>query len=291
MSFSICIVTHNSARELGALFDSIDTHLSERPQIICADSGSTDHSVAVASARGAEVVIMDGNLGFGASNNEALKLAREPVTVLMNPDCRLVDSSLDRLITKASERRALIAPRLLNEDGSIQDSAHPLPGGWSGYLAAITVPRLMPRRLRERLQPFRAKNETEVGWVIGACIVAQTNLLRELGPFSADDFLYAEDMDLCLRARARGVSTVYDPTIRVVHSGQHSSISIDAAARMDLQARRRRDVIQRQLGATALARDDRSQGLTFKLRELAGHDRGHNKMLLTALRHAQNRSN
>jgi GT2 family glycosyltransferase len=290
MSFSICIVTHNSRRELGALLDSIDQQLTMRPQIICVDSGSTDDSAALARERGAEVVVMDGNPGFGAANNAALALVTEPVTVLLNPDCRLVDSGLERLAAAAADHRALIAPRLLNEDGSVQDSAHPLPGGRDAYLAAMTAPQLLPRRLRDRLQPFRAESCVSVGWAIGACLAVRTELLRVLGPFNADDFLFAEDLDLCLRARALGVSTLLDPSIALVHSGAHTSRDPIDRARLELQASRRREVIERQLGPLALARDDRTQRLTFWLRAAVGRDRQRNLIRLKALREAQNRS-
>lgn len=125
MRFSLCIVLHNSGRELGALLDSVDAHLSVRPQIICVDSGSTDDGAALARSRGADVVVMDGNPGFGAANNAALSAATQNVAVLINPDCRLIDASLERLVAAADKRRALMAPRLLNENGTIQDSAHP----------------------------------------------------------------------------------------------------------------------------------------------------------------------
>ncbi len=290
MSFSLCVVLHNSERELGALLDSIDAHLSDRPQIICADSGATDDGAALARSRGAAVIVMDGNPGFGAANNAALSAATEDVAVLLNPDCRLIDGSLERLVTAAGNRRGLMVPRLLNENRTVQDSAHPLPGGWDGYLAALTAPRLLPRRLRERLQPFRSDHEIEVGWATGACIAGQTALLRELGPFNPDDFLFAEDLDLCLRARAHAIPTILDPSVALIHTGAHTSEGRTDDARLELQVRRRREVIGRQLGANALARDDRSQALTFALRAAARRDRDRNLIQLKALRAAQNRS-
>ena len=223
MNFSVVIVLHNSAPELAALLQSIDAHLAARPQVICADSGSTDDGASVAREWGAEVLVMDGNPGYGAANNAALDLVRADTTVLVNPDCRLIDDGLSRLAQAGSERRALLAPRLLNDDGTLQDSAHPLPGGYDGYLAALTAPRLLPAKLRDRLQPFRSQTKTEVGWAIGACLAARTSLLRQLGPFNADDFLFAEDLELCLRARALGIPTIFEPSVALVHSGAHTS--------------------------------------------------------------------
>ncbi len=287
MSFTVAIVLHNSAPQLTALLSSIDEHLVDRPQVICVDSGSTDDGASLAEAWGAEVVVMEGNPGYGAANNAALPLASHEVTVMLNPDVVLLDGGLARLAAAAARRRALIAPRLLNDDRSIQDSAHPIPGGRDGYLAAVTVPRLLPARLRNHLEPFRAVEEVRVGWAIGACLAAQTALLRELGPFNGDDFLFAEDLELCLRARAIAVSTVFDPSVTLIHSGAHTSSGGVDQQRCDLQASRRREVIAAQLGAGALSRDDRSQALTFALRAAVGRDFSKNKMLLSALRRAR----
>jgi GT2 family glycosyltransferase len=290
MSFAALIVLHNSARELTALLESIDAHLAVRPQVICADSGSSDDGADVARNWGAEVLVMDGNPGYGAANNAALELVREEVTVLLNPDSLLIDGGIVGLAEIARASRALVAPRLLNNDRTVQDSAHPLPGGRDGYLAALTVPRLLPTKLRNRLQPFRSTTRTEVGWAIGACLAAKTALLRQLGPFDPADFLFAEDLDLCLRARALGIPTIFDPSVSLVHSGAHTSRGELNQERFDLQARRRREVVLQQLGEGALRRDDRTQALTFTARAALGRDPSRNKMLLAALRSAQNRS-
>lgn len=290
MSFAAVIVLHNSVRELTALLESIDDHLAVRPQVICADSGSSDDGADVARNWGAEVLVMDGNPGYGAANNAALELVREEVTVLLNPDSLLIDGGIVGLAEIARASRALVAPRLLNDDRTVQDSAHPLPGGLDGYLAALTVPRLLPAKLRNRLQPFRSTTRTEVGWAIGACLAAKTELLRQLGPFDPADFLFAEDLDLCLRARARGIPTIFDPSVSLVHSGAHTTRGELKQERFDLQARRRREVILQQLGEGALRRDDRTQALTFTARAALGRDPSRNKMLLAALRSAQNRS-
>ena len=184
MDYSVCIVLHNSKPELTTLLDSIDACPGPRPQIICADSGSSDGGGDFALERGAELVSMEGNVGFGAANNAALELAIHPVSILLNPDCRVSGDNLARLAVTAAAQRSLVAPRLLNADGTLQESAHPVPGGLDGYLAAVTVPRLLGPRFGTHLQPFRSTEPTTVGWAIGACIAARTELLTALGPFN-----------------------------------------------------------------------------------------------------------
>ena len=57
-------------------------------------------------------------------------------------------------------------------------------------------------------------------------------------------FLFFEDMDLCLRARAARIPTVLDPTVRVRHLGGHATRRAYAGEPHELLARRRREVVQ-----------------------------------------------
>ena len=68
-------------------------------------------------------------------------------------------------------------------------------------------------------------------------------LLRRLGPFDPGVFLFYEDMDLCLRARAAGVPTVLHPEVVVRHLGGRSTARAFGGEAFDLQARRRREVV------------------------------------------------
>ena len=125
--FTAVVVTHDSARELTTLLDSIDRHLRVPPQVIVVDTASSDASADVARDR-AELVALDHNPGFGAASNEGVARAATDVTVLLNPDMELLDDGLARLAELAGSRRVLAVPRLLNPDRSVQRSAHPVPG-------------------------------------------------------------------------------------------------------------------------------------------------------------------
>lgn len=289
MSFTAVVVLHDSERDLGRLLDSLDAHVRPRPQLVVVDSGSRDGGPALARERGATVVQLGANRGFGAACNAGLEHASEQVTVLLNPDCVALDDGLGELAALAAQRDALLAPRLLNEDGSVQRSAHPLPGRAPALLAALVPPRTMPRRSRERLEPYRASAPRAVGWAIAACIAARTDLLRRLGPFDPDAFLFYEDLELCLRARAAGVPVELRPEIALVHHGGHATRPAFGGEAFDLQARRRREVVRAHLGRRALALDDAAQATTFALRALAhrGDERARNVAALRALRRAR----
>lgn len=264
MSLTVVTVIHDSAQELPRLLASLAAHLSPPPQLVVADTGSRDDGVALAQAAGAEVVLLPHNPGFGAANNAGLARATGDVTALLNPDVELHDDGLLALAAAARAGDALHVPRLLDPDGSVQDSVHPLPGSAADLLRAVA-----PGPLRHRI------GEARPAWAIAAAVVARTATLRALGPFDEETFLFYEDLDLCLRARAAGIPLVLHRDVALTHVGGHSTGPEDVA----LQVRRRREAVAAALGPRALARDGRTQLLEHGLRAWRPRDRAYVRAL------------
>jgi N-acetylglucosaminyl-diphospho-decaprenol L-rhamnosyltransferase len=266
--FAIVTVIHDSAPDLARLLGSVERHLDPAPPVVVVDSGSSDDGADLARAHGAQMIVLDGNRGFGAGCNAGLELVEEPVTALVNPDVELLDAGLTRLAAEAAETDALFAPRLLNADGSVQDSAHPRPGRFEGLVPALLPRPLLPARLRERYEPWRSDGPRPVGWAVAACLVARTDLLRRLGPFDPDAFLFYEDMELCLRAHRAGVPTFLRPGVRLKHRGGASVGPALGEGDLPLRARRRREVVAGE-GRVALLLDDVAEAATFATRAAA----------------------
>jgi N-acetylglucosaminyl-diphospho-decaprenol L-rhamnosyltransferase len=263
--FAVATVIHDSARELERLLASVERFVEPRPRVVVADSGSRDAGADVAREHGAEVVALDGNRGFGVGCNAALERVEEPVTALVNPDVELLDGGLATLAREAAASGALLAPRLLNADGSLQDSAHPVPGTLEALIPAAVPRFLLPAALRRRYEPWRSSRPRAVGWAVAACIVARTDLLRRLGPFDPDVFLFYEDLDLCLRAADAGVPTLLRPDVALRHTG---GAAVGRALRgrdAVMRAQRRREVMASR-GRLALTLDDAAQAVTFGTR-------------------------
>ena len=130
---------------------------------------------------------------------------------MANPDLELVDGSLAGLAEEAQRSERLLAPVLLRPDGTRQDSVHPLPSSAPELVTIVLPPAALPGPARLPADPWLATQPRRVGWAVGACLVARTDLLRRLGPFSEDIFLYGEDLDLGLRAAEQGVETWFWP--------------------------------------------------------------------------------
>jgi len=288
--FSLAVVLHDSAAELALLLRSLDAHLPEHPELIAVDTGTRDGGAELAAARGAEVIERRDNPGFGPATNLAVARARHDVCVLLNPDCELRDGGLAVLAARAgASPRALHAPRLLGIDGRVERSAHPLPGTVGALAGAAVHAPLLPRFLRDRLEPHRAERTRTVGWAVAACLAGATATLRALGPFDPAVHLFAEDTDLCLRARTAGVPTLLHPDVALRHSGGHAVLR--GGEPFERLAARRRAVVGERRGGRALALDDAAQAVTFASRAaghaLLGGDAERPRRQLAALRRAR----
>ena len=287
---ALVTVLHDSEPELARLLDSLERHLPNA-QLVVVDSGSSDGGVELARgwrAGYADVVVLGENQGFGRGVGAGLPFVREPVTALINPDVELLDASLAALAREALRGlERLLVPEVLRPDGTREDNAQREPGS-AGLLAHALLPgAALPRPLAEAVEPWRARVPRRAGWPVASCLVARTETLRRLGPFDQRVFMYAEDLDLGLRASDEGVETWFWPAARVRHGGAHASRAAFGGEPVDLLARRRREVVRERRGPGRARRDDLLQLLTFAdrlaLKRLAGRDADRERRQLSAL--------
>jgi GT2 family glycosyltransferase/glycosyltransferase involved in cell wall biosynthesis len=262
---ALVTVTHDSARDLEALLGSVRLHLP-LARVVIVDSGSSDDSVAVARAAGERVqaIELGENVGYGRATNLGLEAVTEPVAAIVNPDVELLDDSLAALAAEAGRSGAperILAPLVLLPGGGRQDSVHPLPAS-----AADLTRSLLPDRLAPPLAPWRSKRPRRVGWAVGCCLVAPAETLRRLGPFDERIFMYAEDLDLGVRAGEAGIETWFWPSARVLHKRAQSSERAFGGEPFELLAAERRRVVARRLGPRAARVDDAAQLATFASR-------------------------
>jgi GT2 family glycosyltransferase len=152
--------------------------------------------------------------GFGANHNAAF--ARRPADdgyfCVANPDVRVEPGVLARLVETlgAHPGAAVVAPRVRDQLGRVQNSARRLP----------TPGRLLRRAVRRRPlldYPVGALPRS-VDWVAGMFMVFPSRAFARLR-FDERYFLYYEDVDLCCRAHLAGYDVLLDEAARVTHDG------------------------------------------------------------------------
>jgi GT2 family glycosyltransferase len=203
------IVTHNSARDLEGLVGSRTMHAAF-DRLIVVDNASTDESVQLARAAGAEVVERGINDAFGAAANEGARRTRGDAFCLLNPDVRF-DRTHDvvRLARHLAEPNiGAVAPALVLPDGRLQDASRDIP----------TPLELIQRRLGGSTSGARFSDApADVPWAVGACLVLRREAFDAVGGFDESYRLYFEDVDLCVRLREAGWRVHSDGGVLVRH--------------------------------------------------------------------------
>jgi N-acetylglucosaminyl-diphospho-decaprenol L-rhamnosyltransferase len=273
--WAIVTVAWRSADDLARLVDSMNEHLPAkgvRPTLVVVDN-EPDPATRSAGERWAGPTLHidnPGNPGFGAAANRGVAEVDAAAIVIINPDCRLVDSSLADLARAAERRDCIAAPGVLGEDGSVQANASgPVGGAWP-WLGAVWPGALQPGAVRARTEPWRLPHSVRVGWVAGMCLAGRRDTLLSLGPFDPAIHMYGEDLDLGLRAGAVGIESWFMPDVaRIVHGGRGSASQRWRDGPELEIARTRRAVVRRALGARAERWDRRAQLVNLRLRALA----------------------
>ena len=228
------IVNFNAGDELRAALASVASELTGRAwEGVVVDNASQDGSGAIAHefAPAVTLIANAANVGFGRAVNQALARAQAPFVLIMNPDCRLRPGALTALEDELRRRPrcALVGPRILDPDGSVQGSARGDPDMLTGVFGrSAALRRLLPGLAVSRRNVVDATVTAEgpsvvVDWLSGACVLAKREALAEVGGFDERYFLYWEDADLCRRLRARGHHVRYVPAATAVHRVGHSS--------------------------------------------------------------------
>lgn len=149
------------------------------------------------------------SLGFAANHNRAFAHCETPWFVVLNPDLRAQTDFLQPLLDAAQPGDAVLAPRVLESDGSTADSARMLP----------TPLRIARRRLANRT----GDDPHAFDWLAGMCLLIRSEAFRAVGGFDERYRLYCEDVDLCLRLRLAGWQLRRVASAVVTHDAQRAS--------------------------------------------------------------------
>lgn len=154
------------------------------------------------------------NDGYAGGNNLGLQHATGRWTLFLNPDTELWAGALAKLVTTARQfPRALITPKLLNPDGTINACGNLM------HYTGITTCRGL------NLPAGTWTNCHAVPLLSGAAVLGATTVFRELDGFDSTYFMYFEDTDLSLRAKLLGYSLLCEAGAVITH---HYTLGINA---------------------------------------------------------------
>ena len=219
-SVAAVVVTYDALPWIERCLTSLDG-----VETVVVDHGSRDGTVAFVRERFPAVGLVEQeNLGLAAGWNRGLGEVGGDLVLIMNADAWLVGDALPRLIAFAGARprAALVGPRLLNPDGSLQRSVRAFPTLWRLATEYLFLRKLAPRsRLLNDFYAggFAHDEAREVDWVMGSCMLVRRAAVEDVGPLDESFFLFSEETDWCYRFRRAGWQIWFCPEAECVHVG------------------------------------------------------------------------
>jgi GT2 family glycosyltransferase len=196
---SIVVVGYNSKKYLKNCFDSIYKSTYKDYRIIYVDNASSDGSLDFLQKNYSEVVIilLDSNQGYAGGNNLGIAKAFELGTdyiFLLNPDTIISEDCLEKLIGSIN-KKTILQPLILlhkkNKTHLVNTS-----GNYLNYLGMSYCNNYLESENLVKNGPIVSAS--------GAAMFLPVEVLKRIGGFDEDFFMYHEDLDLCWRARKAG---------------------------------------------------------------------------------------
>ena len=205
---SVIIVSYNTANLIGNCLKSVFAASNITREVFVVDNASSDGSSDFIKENfpSAHLIANTENKGFAAANNQALPQCKGKYIFFLNPDTEIMPDTFSEAISfmDANLRIGLAGTKIINPDGTLQWSvSYKYPG---------------QRYTASEVSDLPGK----IACVLGASIIARSELIKKIEGFDEDFFLYGEDQDLCLRIRKLGHEIGYIDSATVVHIGGQS---------------------------------------------------------------------
>jgi GT2 family glycosyltransferase len=184
--------------------------------VVLADNGSVDGSADWVRREHPRVVVVENgtNLRFAAGNNEGCRRALAEgaeILLLLNNDTTIAPATLRALADRfvEDERVGVVGPRICYR-------YDPSRIWYGGGRVDLRLGRVRHRAIRRSVDEGRDP-VGPTGWVTGCAMAVRRSAWEELGGLDTGYYIYAEDVDFCLRARRRGWRIRYEPSGLVLH--------------------------------------------------------------------------
>jgi len=209
---SIIILSWNTKQLLRNCLKSLKGMAVET---IVVDNGSTDDSPAMVTKEFPQVKLIKNkkNLGFGAANNQGMKVANGDYLLLLNSDTIVKGGAPLKMATflARNPKAGAVGCRLLNSDGSLQPSAGPFPN-----LKVSFVMLFLEHWLKDLTRASFAKT-TEVDWVMGAALMIRREVIKKAGWMDEGIFMYMDEVEWCYRIKKAGFKVFFYPGAEIIH--------------------------------------------------------------------------
>lgn len=231
MELSIISVNWNSVDYLRECIASIYEHTHGVSfEMVVVDNASPQGGVEALKEQFPEVKIIKSakNLGFAGANNLGFRESCGRYVLFLNPDTELNSPALSIMLEQMESvpDAGIVGCRLLNTDLSVQiTSIQKFPTILNQVLDLEYLQMRWPGCPLWDIAPLFCDKVSplEVEVISGACMLLKREVFQEVGMFTEDYFMYAEDIDLNYKVKQAGFRNYYVGAASIVHHGGRSS--------------------------------------------------------------------
>jgi O-antigen biosynthesis protein len=214
MIIDVVVPVYNGGSYIVDCLSSLTAQTHQPRQIIVVDDHSSDHSVRLVRESGMPVRLLEQpvNYGFAHTVNQGMALTSGADSVLLLNQDVVLDPDFIQVVatTLASTQAGIVGARLTYPDRIRIQHA----GGW------INWPSAEAHHYTSNAPPTHSESAlTFPDFVTGAAMAISRATIERIGNFDEQiSRAYYEDVDFCYRARAAGISVVYQPAAQGIHS-------------------------------------------------------------------------
>ncbi|MDR0994821.1 MAG: glycosyltransferase family 2 protein [Tannerella sp.] len=219
---AVIILNWNGKKLLEQFLPSIvSCSPEEKADIIVADNGSTDDSIAFLRQTFPSVGVLPlgKNYGFAEGYDRAIEAVEAEYIVLLNSDVEVTPGWLEAplALLESDEHIACVQPKLLDwkDKGRFEYA-----GAAGGFIDRFGYP-FCRGRLLGAVEEDRGQYDTEADllWGSGACLFVRRSIFLKEGGLDAGFFAHQEEVEMCWRLRCRGYRILFTPRSTVYHVG------------------------------------------------------------------------
>ena len=217
----VVILNWNGKHHLECFLPSVVATTPAGVEVVVADNGSDDDSLAFLAANypAVGIVALDRNYGFAEGYNRALEQLEADYFVLLNSDVETAPGWCEPLIGLLEDDPQIAAaqPKMLSyKDKTKFEYA----GAAGGFIDCMGYPFCRGRILSTvETDTGQYDDVRDVFWASGACMIVRADVYRELGGLDARFFAHMEEIDFCWRAQLAGYRIAVQPEGTVYHLG------------------------------------------------------------------------
>lgn len=230
MTCSVIILNWNGEAMLRRFLPNVITNTQRTDvEIVVADNGSTDGSLAYLRTEPVRVIELGENFGFAEGYNRAIAQVDSDYVVLLNSDVEVTPCWLDTLLKYARTHEEVVAlqPKVLSwqskQDvlvGKRQKVRFEHAGAAGGMIDCLGYPYCYGRFLTHLEEDDgQYDTPTPIFWASGACLFIQRDVYVKEGGLDSVFFAHQEEIDLCWRLHCRGYQIMSVPQSLVYHVG------------------------------------------------------------------------